>query len=159
MKELMLKLESIELNEGPDNEQHSGCLTKLKELLQYHQAEADAEGIAINGIELAEDLESFIENEYNAAKKDKGKLIKTNEILHNSDADDKLWNADRHTRELAQIILAKVNGIARRSMVDQRSDTYNTLLKRQIDKVFSMLSNDIADIRMSDATFVNKGDT
>ncbi len=53
------------------NELYSGCIKKLQELLSYHQAIAAEDDVAVNGIELAEDLEAFIahEIEYSAEKR------------------------------------------------------------------------------------------
>ena len=53
------------------NELYSGAIKKLQELLQYHKEISAEEGTAVNGIELAEDLEAFIahEVEYSAEKR------------------------------------------------------------------------------------------
>ena len=53
------------------NELYSGAIKKLGELLAYHKEMAEEEGVAVNGIELAEDLEAFIahEIEYSAEKR------------------------------------------------------------------------------------------
>jgi hypothetical protein len=55
------------------NELYSGAIKKLQELLAYHKEISAEEGVAVNGIELAEDLEAFIANEVEyAANKRKG---------------------------------------------------------------------------------------
>jgi hypothetical protein len=62
-----MKIEQI--TEGKDsaalhvaNAKRAVCLTKLEELLRYHKNIAAEEGTAVNGIDLADDLESFIES-------------------------------------------------------------------------------------------------
>ena len=45
------------------NAKHAACIEKLFELLKYHKNVAAEEGTSVNGIELAEDLEAFIEEE------------------------------------------------------------------------------------------------
>ena len=37
------------------------CIKDLEELLRYHRNSAAEEGTSVNGIDLADDLESFIE--------------------------------------------------------------------------------------------------
>ena len=85
--------------------------------------------------------------------------MKTNEILHRQgeEADRKMWNADRHTHDLARIILANVNGMASRSMVEKDSPDYEALLAKKIEHVVDMLRNDISHIRESDRAFSGFG--
>jgi len=45
------------------NAKHAQCIERLFELLKHHKAQAAEQGTSVNGIELAEDLEAFIEEE------------------------------------------------------------------------------------------------
>ncbi len=63
----------IKLNEGVSDSKHADCIERLFKLLKYHKKIAAEEGTAVNGIELAEDLEAFIAHEVEyAADKRKG---------------------------------------------------------------------------------------
>lgn len=81
----------------------------------------------------------------------------TKNIDEHTEADEKLWNADRATHNLAQIILANADSVAKKYDIDKRSPTYEAYLTKQIDNVERMLRNDIAHIRSSSDAFSGIG--
>lgn len=71
--------------------------------------------------------------------------------------EEKLWNADRHTHSLAQIILSNVNGICKKRGISLQGNTYDALLTKQLDKVERMLRANIDNIQSSDNAFSGIG--